>query len=80
MLTTNPTEIGFQRILILKLQYMYVFKCPSENHDMNYSYKSKMSKDGKHCNKQEHYIQFGNPVTCSYPLCQTLSTCYQNRM
>lgn len=22
-----------------------------------------MSKDSKHCNKQEHYIQFGNPVT-----------------
>lgn len=61
--TANPTKIGVQRILILKLQYIYVFKCPSENHDMNYSYTLNMSKDSKHCNKQEHYIQFGNPVT-----------------
>lgn len=30
---------------------------------MNYSYTLNMSKDSKHCNKQEHYIQFGNPVT-----------------
>lgn len=43
--------------------YIYVFKCPSENHDMNYSYTLNMSKDSKHCNKQEHHMQFGNPVT-----------------